>query len=77
MLAGNKCIAGIGGLVGCAYESTGDREVAGSIPHPIRHHYFLKNVHKIFSTVILSILLIKGQLSVLLSVSGERMSAAD
>ena len=46
---------------------TGDQEVAGST---CRQHSFVEIDHEIFSTVILSLLLIQeGQLSV----SGERM----
>ena len=49
---------------------TGDQEVAGSIPRRGRQHFFMETDHEIFSTVILSLLLIQeGQLSV----SGERM----
>ena len=53
---------------------TGDQEVAGSTPHAPpprgRQHSFVEIDHEIFSTVILSLLLIQeGQLSV----SGERM----
>ena len=43
---------------------TGDKEVAGSTP-PGRQHSFVGIAHEIFSTVILSLLLIQeGQLSV-------------
>ena len=47
----------------------GDQEVEGSTP-PGRQHAFVEIDHEIFSTVILSLLLIQeGELSV----SGERM----
>ena len=49
---------------------TGDQEVAGSTPAEVGNIFFVETDHEIFSTVILSILLIQeGQLSV----SGERM----
>ena len=49
---------------------TGDQEVAGLTPPLGRLHSFLEIDHAIFSTVILSLLLIQeGQLSV----SGERL----
>ena len=49
---------------------TGDQEVGGSTPCWGRQHSFVEIDHEIFSTVILSLLLIQeGQLSV----SGERM----
>ena len=52
----------------CSY-ATGDQEVAGWTP-PDRQHSFVKIDHEIFSTIILSLLLIQeGQLSV----SGKRM----
>ena len=60
-------------LVACP---TGGQKVAGSIPALVRYHSFVEinqeifSDHEIFSTVILSLLLIyEGQLSV----SGERM----
>ena len=49
---------------------TGDQEVAGSTPAKVGKHSFLEIDHEIFSTVILSLLLIQeGQWSV----SGERL----
>ena len=46
------------------------QEVAGSIFSGVRQHSFVENDHEIFSTVILSLLLIQeGHLSV----SGKRM----
>ena len=49
---------------------TGDQEVVGSTPRRGQQHSFVEIDHEIFSTVILSLLLIQeGQLSV----SGERM----
>ena len=48
---------------------TGNQEVAGSTP-PGRQHSFVEIDHEIFSTVILSLLLIQEDQ---LSVSGERM----
>ena len=44
---------------------TGDQEVADSAPRRGQHHSFMEIDHEIFSTVILSLLLIQeGQLSV-------------
>ena len=63
-----KVLAGLGGSVGCA--SNWRPEGRGFDPHRGRQHSLVEIDHEIFSTVILSLLLIQeGQLSV----SGEKM----